>query len=216
VGWGYGDVILWCYRRGVIPVRVVEDTERALVVWQAPDTNYLQAMPADGRDFRDRPLRERFTMERTFQIVPWWGDGTLRIAQPGTAHSSWLFRSPDRSGTYLGWYGNLEAPLRRSDVGVHAIDHVLDVFMDAAGNVMWKDEDELEAAVEVGRFDAQEAVEIRAEGERVFAAMQRRDWPYDGSWLDWKPDPAWTVPELAEEWTALEGQPGYDLFQEFN
>jgi hypothetical protein len=197
-------------------MRVIEDTDDALVVWQAPKTVYLASVPADGKPFRDRSPVERFTCDKTYQVVPWLGDGTIRIAAWGTAHSSWLFRSPDFSGEYLGWYGNLEAPLRRSDIGVHTVDHVLDVFMDTQGNVAWKDEDELEAAEQVGRFSAGEVAEIRAEGERIYAAMQNRDYPYDGSWLDWQPDPSWDAPALPAEWAALDGQPAnQDLFPEF-
>ncbi|MDP1793622.1 MAG: DUF402 domain-containing protein [Acidimicrobiales bacterium] len=212
MAWSRGDVIMWTYRRGVIPMRVVEDSERALVVWQAPQTVYLQATPRDGTPLRERPVAERFTIERDFAVVPWLGDGTLRIAQPGAAHSSWLFRSPDLSGAFLGWYGNLEAPLRRSDIGVHTVDHLLDVFVDATGAVHWKDEDEFAFAIERGDISAEQAAAIRDEGQRVFDAMCSRAWPYDGSWIDWRPDPEWSVPPLPDEFAAMAGMASYDVF----
>ncbi len=215
MSWAHGDVIMWCYRRSVMPMRVIEDTPDALVVWQAPGTRYLASVPADGKPFRARPPLERFKCDKVYEVVPWLGDGTVRIHNTGTAHSSWLFRAPDLSGEYLGWYGNLEAPLRRSDIGVHTVDHVLDIFMDAQGNVALKDEDELEAAEAVGRFTAGEVAEIRSEGQRVHDAMTRREPPYDGSWLDWKPDAAWTVPELRDEFARLAGtRANTDLFPE--
>jgi uncharacterized protein DUF402 len=212
VGWDYGDVIVWTYRSQVLPMRVVEDTADALVVWQAPGTDYLGSVPADGRDIRARPVEEMFTCEMVFAVRQWLGDGTLRIAPRDAAHSTWLFRSPDKSGTYLGWYGNLEAPLRRSDIGVHTVDHLLDVFVDFQGGVHWKDEHELAAGVVAGRFTEAEAAEIRAEGERVYAAMKNADYPYDGSWLDWKADASWDVPALPDEFALLAGQPRRDLF----
>jgi hypothetical protein len=196
-------------------MRIVSDSEDELVVWQAPGTICLAAMPTDGKAHRARPVEEMFTCERVLKAVPWQGDGTLRISRRGEAHSSWLFRAPDMSGTYLGWYGNLEAPVRRSDLGVHTDDHMLDVFMDAQGSVHWKDEHELAAAVEFGRFTAADAAEIRAEGERVYRAMEARAYPYDGSWLDWRPDPSWTVPPLGDQFRALDGTPERDLFAEF-
>ncbi|MEY2469472.1 MAG: hypothetical protein QOF21_2170 [Actinomycetota bacterium] len=205
---------MWCYRREIMPVRVVEDAE-ALVVWVAPETPILRAVPVDGRELRDRPPSDRFTTPKHFVVVPWFGAGTLRIASPGHAHSSWLFRMPDRE-TFWGWYGNLESPLQRSEIGVHTIDHVLDVWLDAAGNVGWKDEDELEAIIALGRFTDEQALAIRAEGARVFAAMQRRDPPYDGAWLDWRPDPTWDVPQLPGEWTSLAGTPAVDLFPQYS
>jgi len=212
MAWDYGDVIMWTYRSMVTPVRVVADTDAELVVWQAPGTTYLGSVPADGRDIRARPVEEIFTCEMVFARREWIGDGTLRIAPRGAAFSTWLFRSPDKSGVYLGWYGNLEAPLRRSEIGVHTVDHLLDVFTDAEANVYWKDEHELAAAVVAGRFSGDEAAQIRAEGERLYAAMANRSYPFDGSWLDWSPDPSWTVPPLPDEYAALAGQPRRDLF----
>jgi hypothetical protein len=212
MGWEYGDVIMWTYRSQVFPMRVVEDTEAGLVVWQAPGTSYLGSVPADGKDIRARPVDEMFRCEMVFAVREWLGDGTLRIAARGAAHSTWLFRSPDGSGAYLGWYGNLEAPLRRSGIGVHTVDHLLDLFVDFQGGVHWKDEHELTAAVAAGRFTQAEAAEIRAEGERVYTAMKNAEYPYDGSWLDWKPDPNWEIPALPEEWAGLAAQPRRDLF----
>jgi hypothetical protein len=210
MGWQPGDEILWCYRRQIVPARVVADDE-CLVVWIPSGTTMLSSVPVDGRDLRDRPCEERFTCERVFALQEWFGAGSLRISYPGDAHSSWLFRHGDHE-TFWGWYGNLEDPLRRDERGVHTRDHVLDVWLDAEGRVGWKDEDELEATVTVGHFSAEQANSIRAYGEKVFAAMEQRVAPYDGSWLDWRPDPSWPVPTLPEEFMALAGTPSYELF----
>jgi hypothetical protein len=208
--WSRGDVILWCYRREVMPVRVVRDDDSCLVTWLESGTPVLRAVPADGRPIRERPLAERFTTPKHFIVDPWHGFGILRVAYPGQAHSSVLFRQPD--GAFWGWYGNLEAPFRRTAFGVHTHDHALDVWFGADGAVHLKDEDELDAAVSVGFYTVDEAAAIRLEGERVRAAMQRRDAPYDGSWLDWRADPAWTTPELPQRWAALAGEPALNLF----
>jgi hypothetical protein len=212
--WKPGDEILWCYRWEALPVRVVEDDARGLVVWVAPTTPILGTAMVDGRPLRARPPENRFTDARVVCLRAWVGPGVLRVALPRACHSSWLFRSPDGNGDFWGWYGNLEDPLRRSEVGVHTRDHVLDVFMDAAGGVHWKDEDELEAAIRVGRLTTGEATEIRAEGERVRASMAARDYPYDGSWLDWAPDPSWAVPELPQTLLQLVGGEPEELFPE--
>lgn len=209
MGWSHGDVIMWQYRREVIPVRVVRDDEW-LAVWVAPGTPLLTCVPTDGKDLRDRPVEDRFICPRVFAVREWFGAGTLRLVRPGDAHSSWLFRRPDHE-TFWGWYGNLEDPLERFDWGVRTVDHLLDVWLDAEGNVGWKDEDEFDAAIRVGRFPLAKAAEIRAEGERVFGAMTRRDPPYDGSWLDWRPDPSWTLPSLPEEYAAKAGTPADEV-----
>ena len=63
------------------------------------------------------------------------------------------------------------------------------------GEPEWKDEDELAAAVEAGRFTADEAASIRAEGERVWA---ERPWPT--GWEEWLPPAEWAQPELPDGW----------------
>ncbi len=196
-----------------MPVTVVQDDDDCLAVWVAPGTPICRAIPADGLDLRARPVADRFTCDKHFAVVPWFGAGVLRVTYPGEAHSSWLFRRPEDHEQTWGWYGNLEDPLRRSDLGVHTVDHVLDVWLDlTTGTVGWKDEDELDAAIALGRFTPAEAGAIRAHGEQVFAAMQRRDAPYDGIWLRWAPDPVWPVPPLPDEYTSLAGKAAYELF----
>jgi len=201
--WTPGEVILWCYEGDAVPVRVVRDDADGLVAWLAPGTPRLAVVPADGRGLRDRPPAERFTGPRRYDVTTWTGAGILRLERPGREHSLWLFR--DAATGVRGWYANLEDPLRRSEVGVHTRDHVLDVWIDATGFTLWKDEDEMAALLELGLCTPDHAAAVRAEGERVIAEAERGDPPFDGSWLDWDPDPAWELPTLPAEKAALHG-----------
>ena len=85
------------------------------------------------------------------------------------------------------------------ELGEHTIttrDHVLDIWVPGeTGEPQWKDEDELDAALRVGRVSPEQAVSIRAEGERVW---RERPWPT--GWEDWRPPAGWTAPELPEGW----------------
>jgi hypothetical protein len=55
----------------------------------------------------------------------------------------------------------------------------------------WKDEDEhLERVGHPAYWTAAEAEQIRAEGERVAADIEAGAFPFDGAWLDFRPDPA--------------------------
>ncbi|MBA3277064.1 MAG: DUF402 domain-containing protein, partial [Chloroflexia bacterium] len=40
----------------------------------------------------------------------------------------------------------------------------------------------------------------RREGERIIAEVEGRSWPFDGGLESWRPDPAWTIPELPANW----------------
>ena len=68
----------------------------------------------------------------------------------------------------------------------------------------WKGEDVMQMGLELGIYTAQQVRDIRAEGERVVENIQRRTAPFDNSWLDWKPDPAWSIPTLPAGWDQLE------------
>ena len=116
----------------------------------------------------------------------------LRVARPGDLHSAFHLW---HGGELVEWYVNLERPLRRTPLGFDHLDRELDLLARPDGSWEWLDEDEFEEAQALGVIDPVEAAEIRAEGERVLAA-----WPFPTGWEDWRPDPAWPLPELPAGW----------------
>ena len=92
---------------------------------------------------------------------------------------------------------NLEAAWQPFALGFDTEDHILDIWVERDGTWRWKDEDELEVALETGFVTPEEAAAIRAEGERVVA-----EWPFPTGWEDWEPDPSWPVPRLPAGWDA--------------
>ncbi|MDQ1446338.1 MAG: hypothetical protein QOI20_2802 [Acidimicrobiaceae bacterium] len=207
MAWRRGEQILWCFQREAWPVTVVADDAEALVVWLAAGTVLLSNVPVDGRPLRDRPLHERFKVDRKFDVRAWIGNGILMVSPHSAAHSLWRFTDDD--GRMRGWYANLEAPHWRTPRATHTRDHVLDVWFDADGTCRFKDEDELAAGVEVGRFTLEDAAAIRAEGERLIA-----NWPRSTRWDDWTPPgpdasdaSGAPAPALPDALHALHGQP---------
>lgn len=204
-----GAQIDWHYRKprwqegdasNIAPMRVVRDDEQGLVAWLAPGT-LLEGMGApDGQRIRTVPLDQRWLVERTRIVEEWWGNGVLRIAPAGTPWSVWLFWSDtsEVDWKFAGWYVNLENAHQRSGNATHSSDHVLDVEIDAAGAIRLKDEDELEAAIEQGRIAAHEAEQITRHADAAIAAFEEGHWAFAREWVDWRPNPAWTIPQLAE------------------
>jgi predicted RNA-binding protein associated with RNAse of E/G family len=104
----------------------------------------------------------------------------------------------------LHWYVNLQAPLRRTRVGFDLVDHILDVIVSIDRSaVRWKDEDELQQAIALGMFTAEEADRFRSQGERAVARLVGREPPFHRDWTDWRPDPSWTPAELPAGWDRL-------------
>lgn len=192
-----GDVLLWRYGPRVEPVRVVRDDESGLVVWLAEHTDIVAWTPTDGRRLREIPLAERFRVECGPALGRWQGGGILRIAPAGRPWSVWLFWDDD--GTFAGHYVNIELPHRRQGVETATRDLVLDLWRDPDGTWWLKDADELEAAVECGRYSRELADEVRAAAEWARADLvEGAGWPLDEEWTQWRPPSGWTVPPLPD------------------
>ena len=93
---------------------------------------------------------------------------------------------------------NLEAPWQPSAVGFDTEDHDLDLWVEPDGSWRWKDEDELEIAVEAGLYTPEQAAAFRAEGERVL-----EEWPFPTGWEESRPDGAGPKPALPEGWDVV-------------
>lgn len=193
--WQPGDaVVLRYFKRdrpvGALPTRAVA-TSGDPALWLAPGTSVM--WPAiRGNPAREVPLEQRYGVPWASIGKPWVGDGVLILGRPQRAHSIWLFWNNWR---FTGWYVNLEAAWRPSRLGFDTEDHELDLWIEGSGSWRWKDEHDLDVAVQSGLFTAGEAAAFRAEGERVVA-----EWPFPTGWEDWRPDPAWSVPTVPEDW----------------
>jgi hypothetical protein len=197
--WSSGDTVALRYIRfGQVrranPHRIIRD-DGGSVALHIPVGAVSKAAIWDGP--ASGPIRGQ--ADRTWELEdrPWYSYRVLRLIRFGDGHSVELYWH-EEGDSFAGWYVNIQEPLRRSPVGFDTDDLVLDIWIEPDGAWQWKDEDELEIAVELGRFTAAEAAEIRAEGERVITA---RPWPT--GWEDWKPDPAWPVPELPAGWDRI-------------
>ncbi len=192
-----GDTVVLRYfsrgcASGALPTRAVETAE-APVLWLSGGTP-VKSPSVAGRFVREVPLEERFTQPREPIDRTWTGEGVLILGRPGRAHSIWLFWD---NGRFTGWYVQLEDPWRPFRLGFDTRDHVLDIWIPSDGSWRWKDEQELDVAVDVGAVTPQEAAAFRAEGERVIA-----EWAFPTGWEDWRADPAWALPSVPEDWNA--------------
>ncbi|NUR70087.1 MAG: DUF402 domain-containing protein [Hamadaea sp.] len=201
--WRTGEVIRWQERApdwrpgrpwSVTPVRVVRDDPAGLVVWLAPGTPRVVPLLPGGGDPRSLPLPELFRSPREATRVRWRGPGVLIHAPSGMPWSVWLFWS--EAGEFSGWYVNLEEAHRRDADSTWTCDHELDVWIEPDGVAHLKDEIELAAAVDAGRFTTEEAEVLRSRAVDAQEAYAARHWAFDAEWTTWRPDPEWTVPSL--------------------
>lgn len=180
----------------VMPVTVVEDSDTRIAHYLAAGTRYLRRVLMDGSPVpRVMPLDELHQVGSRLIKSEWRSWHQLIVAGPGRAHAVYM-RWSAATWKFNGWYVNLQEPLRRTESGFATEDYFLDILVDPDLTWQWKDEDELEEAVAVGRVTRAEADTIRQEGKRVIADIEARRSPFDGSFVDWRPDPAWRIPAL--------------------
>jgi hypothetical protein len=159
--------------------RIVQESPELAAIWIPKGAPYR--IPADGLRIPGEDWELEAGATKRDQIC---------LARPGRAHSVYLFWHED--GELEHWYVNFEQPLRRTPVGFDTFDEKLDLIVRPDGSYRWKDEDELEQAAAVGLLDP---AAVREEAARVL-----REWPFPTGWEDWRPDPAWPIPQLPEGW----------------
>jgi predicted RNA-binding protein associated with RNAse of E/G family len=200
--WEPGTTIEWVYEGSgkhaalpnVRPMTVVRDDEDGLVAWLAPGTPLLKPVLADGREMRHAGPVAMFTEDRVLKLDIWRGTGILKVSPPGKPWSVWCFWAED--GTFRGWYVNLEREHVRDLASrrTSTVDHVLDLWINPDRSIEWKDEDELEGAVEAGRFTPAEAERIVADAHAAIRDIEVWTAPFSDGWETWTAPASWRVP----------------------
>jgi hypothetical protein len=184
--------------------RVVADDEVGLRLWLPHGHPAAIDVAVDGRGLRDMPFAEWIHQETVLTRRRWWGPDIFMYLPPASAHSVWWFW--DAWHEFLGWYVNLEEePVRWADrdlAGVDGTDQDLDVWVWPDRSWEWKDEDELAERLEFpDHYWVADPAAVRAEGERLIRLAEAGAFPFDGTWQNFRPDPAWAPPgELPEGW----------------
>ena len=164
---------------------VVEDAEDALVLYVpegspfgfGPGTDWPTATglhPYAGRD-------------------AWVGEGSLGLHRPGDAYAVWhSWSRPHRS--FVGWYVNIQVPLRRTSIGIDSMDLELDLIVFPDDTVVVKDEEHVGHSADLGRYSADDALAIHALGTRLSADFGRGERWWGSRWIGWEPGPDMLIP----------------------
>jgi protein associated with RNAse G/E len=197
-----GQVIARRYLRGkwctwVQPMRVVKDDAAGLLLWQPAGSDHATLVDADGNTPHDASPDRMRDPELARRV--WRGD-VLVLMLPEAGYSVWwLFQE----GDFTGWYVNLEEPYVRRNGAVETTDHVLDIVVTRQRRWQWKDVDEFDERIgEPFYFDRVAGEAIRAEGRRLIKLIEAGDFPFDGTYTDFRPDPGWPLPRLDEDLTS--------------
>lgn len=157
--------------------------------------------PGYSRDGRRDGPRNGFLRPQnfapTFSPVQWRLLDLVIVYRHGDGWSTWRWRDGGRwtDGAYL----NIERPWTQTAIGWDTEDLTLDVVVEPDGSVIYKDEDELAWASQMGVYSVKEAEAIRETGRQVFAHASGRAWPLDADWDQWIPTGT-GLPSLSPDW----------------
>ena len=174
------------------PSVVAEDRSDQQLLYIPAGVELRYAVDEQGRELRlyaDRWNLGAHRSTRTFLSFCW----------PDRRHAVLAVWDPEWA--FGGWYVNIETPLGRTATAYDYVDHCLDILIPPDRSTWtWKDEDELEEAVERGIFTPADAEAFRAEGLRAIDRIVQGEPPFDRDWSGWRPDPAWPTPTLLTGW----------------
>jgi len=208
VRWSPGDVIVrrevWQGRPWLAnPLYVVEDTEDVLVLYQPEGSPFGFGT---GDDWPTATGRHPYAGR-----TAWVGEGPLGLHRRGDPYAVWAYwQRPDRP--FMGWYVNIQAPLRRTAIGIDSLDLELDLLVSPACEVFLKDEDHVDRSAALGRFSEDTAQAIHALGARLTAEIEAGDRWWDDRWAGWTPPEELLLPPLlADGWRDVPAEHVEDL-----
>jgi protein associated with RNAse G/E len=205
--WKPGDIAVWrgIFRNRVwhaVPSFVVKDTLQELVLAVIPGTNcmveenYAKSHKNGKRrwDFKEKDwLLEEFT---------WHTNRLLFLLEPEKYYSTIFFWNGN-SNEFLGYYVNFQLPFQRSHCGIDTLDLDLDIVIEPDLSFRWKDEDDYQKAIENEIIFPEWIKGIEADKPEILHKLEKHQYPFDSSWLNWKPDPTWSPPTLPENWNEI-------------
>jgi predicted RNA-binding protein associated with RNAse of E/G family len=205
--WNPGDIVTWrgIYRERIWhaqPTIAVKDTLDEIILALLPGTeciapeDYVKGKQNGKRrwNFKDKD----WVLERYL----WRTNRLLFLLEPEKYYSTILFWNDDRN-ELLCYYINFQIPYRKSHYGIDTLDLDLDLIINLDFSFEWKDEDDYRTAIDHGIISPEQTRQIELAGEEIFERLEKRQYPFDGSWLDWMPDPSWLPPKLPENWDKI-------------
>jgi hypothetical protein len=209
--WAPGDAVVLrgIYNRRVWyiqSVMVVQDKAEEVALAVLPGAEccapegYIHGKhgPSGHWDRWDAYKKGNWKMER----YTWHTNRLLILLQPEKYYASYYFWQADKN-QFIGYYVNFQLPFRRNKLGFDTLDLELDILVEPTYEWRWKDAEDYQRGIQCGILREEWIQEIEAAKQEVFHRLEKRQYPYDGSWLHWLPDPAWSPSTLPKNWDKI-------------
>lgn len=205
--WKTGDVVMW---RGILreqvwhvqPTIVVKDEPDELVVTLLPGTECLAEETYPLGKENSKRWWDFLDDDWVMKPYEWRTNRLLLILKPDICYSTILFWD-HASDEFLCYYVNFQLPIKRNHSSFDTLDLELDIVIRPDFSHEWKDMDEYQMTLREGFISSEQGTKIDNAKQDIFEKLEIRQYPFDGSWLDWKPDPRWIPPKLPRNWDKI-------------
>ncbi len=175
-------------------VKVVQDTPSETVLLLAPGAEC--AYPSGywrwkRHDFsQGTRWDDALSMAWTLRRFAWHTKRLLILMEPEKIYATYIMWD-DATDAFLGYYINFQTPFERSPAGFDTLDLELDIEIDPQFTWAWKDAQLYSEGIRLGCIAQTDADSIECAKPGIFEMIANRTYPLDGSWVNWRPDPAW-------------------------
>jgi hypothetical protein len=205
--WKPGEVVLWRGIRNervwhVQPTLVVKDSPEELVLTLLPGTECMAEVTYPLGKQNSKRWWDFKAHDWTLGTYIWQTNRLLLIFEPERCYSTILFWD-HASDNFLCYYINFQVPFTRRHQSADTLDLELDLIVKPDFSLEWKDEAEYQYAVTQESTLANWVAPIEAAQPGLLDKIETRQYPFDGSWLNWRPDPRWMPPKLPAGWDKI-------------
>lgn len=215
--WQPGDQVT---RRGVVgrrvwiahPVTVVQDTPAQTILLLVPGSRCKFSAGLIERKYAGASTAKQSRWDEQdagqWQLVDWvWQRRRFLFFMEAGAYFATALVWEHDTDEFLGWYVNFERPFTRTPLGFDTLDLEVDLMVRPDGSWQWKDEVEYREGVRRGAIAPEVARQVEQARVEALNRVQTAVPPFDTSWLTWRPDPAWPIPQLPDNWMQVGERP---------
>ncbi len=205
--WKANDVIAWrgIYRDCIwhaLSTIVVKDSPEGTVLALLPGAECIASKGYLNGKANAQRRWDFKSSDWNLQKFTWHTNRLLIIGEPAKYYSIMHFWD-DKSNEFLCYYVNFQLPLQRSHVGLDTLDLDLDLIVNPDHSIEWKDLDEYQKSIETGIILPEWVEEIEIARNEVLDRLEKCEYPFDNSWLNWRPDPNWSAPKFPKDWDKI-------------